>query len=224
MAAKFRKPKEHKYIFTEKTDYSETGKESIWGTGDKETLEILQNLKIKGKWVNLAAGDGRYNLNLLKKSDFVLACDIDANALQKLQQTTPRYYKEKLDIKAFDITKTFPLDDNSFDGVFCTGVLHLFPKDVLKKIASEIDRVLKPNGKIVIDFVADAERKRLNGEIIKSKGRSTYTLIEAKKILENIFKTYKIKMYVSELVDDLQKTDPPYTLSCKFIILVADKK
>ena len=223
MTPKSRKRKEHKYSFTEKIDYSKTGEKSIWGSGDKETLEILNNLEVKGKWLNLAAGDGRYNQNLLKKADCVLASDIDEDALQKLQRTASENYKHKLDVKAFDITKTFPLDDNSFDGVFCTGILHLFPKDVLKKIALEIDRVLRPNGKIVIDFVADGERKRLNGKIIKSRGRPTYTLIEAKKMLEDIFKTYRIKMYVSELVDDLQKTDPPYTLNCKFIILVADK-
>ena len=87
-----------------------------------------------------------------------------------------------------------------------------------------MDRVLKPNGKVIIDFVADAERKRLDGTIIKGRDRPEYTLDAAKKILEDIFKNFKIKIHVSELVDDLQKTDPPYTLSCKFIILTADKK
>ncbi|UCD04486.1 MAG: hypothetical protein JSW73_02540 [Candidatus Woesearchaeota archaeon] len=32
---------EENYIFTEEMNYFETGKESIWGPGDKETLDLL---------------------------------------------------------------------------------------------------------------------------------------------------------------------------------------
>ena len=74
---KHHKPEEDEYIFTEGINYFETSKVSIWGTGDKDTLELLKKVEIRGKWLNLAAGDGRYNLNLLEKADFVVASDID---------------------------------------------------------------------------------------------------------------------------------------------------
>ncbi len=131
---KVHKPKENKYIFTEGINYFETGKTSIWGTGDKDTLELLRKIKIHGKCLNLAAGDGRYNLNLLKKTNFVLASDIDEGALSKLLHNTPKKYKKKLDTKAFDITKKFPFESGQFDSIFCTGTLHLFPKKVLQQI------------------------------------------------------------------------------------------
>lgn len=41
-------PKEGKYIFTEGINYFETGKISIWGTGDKDTLELLGKIEIHG--------------------------------------------------------------------------------------------------------------------------------------------------------------------------------
>ena len=89
------KPEEDKYIFTEGIDYFTTRKTSIWGTGDKDTLQLLKKIEIHGKWLNLAAGDGRYNLNLLKKADFVVTSDIDESALSKLWHNTPDKYKQK---------------------------------------------------------------------------------------------------------------------------------
>src|SRR3989344_7536359 len=103
-----REPEEDKYIFAEGIDYSKTETTSIWGTGDKDTLELLKKIGIRGKWLNLAAGDGRYNLNLLEKADFVVASDIDESALNKLWQNTPDDFKTKLQTKVFDITKKFP--------------------------------------------------------------------------------------------------------------------
>src|SRR3989344_1657398 len=99
-----RKPEQNKYIFTEGIDYSKTEKTSIWGVGDKDTLELLKKIEIRGKWLNLAAGDGRYNLNLLEKADSVVASDIDESALDKLWQNTPEQFKSKLKTKVFDIT------------------------------------------------------------------------------------------------------------------------
>ena len=149
------KPDNKGFIFTEGINYFATGETSIWGIGDKETLKLLYQEEIKGKWLNLAAGDGRYNLNLLKKADFVVASDIDESALSKLWHTTPESYRTKLEIKVFDITKSIPFDDASFDGIFCAGILHLFPRDIFRKIFYEMDRILKPNGKIIIDFATD---------------------------------------------------------------------
>jgi ubiquinone/menaquinone biosynthesis C-methylase UbiE len=146
------KPAEDRYVFTEGIDYFTTGKTSIWGPGDPLTLKLIAETEICGRWLNLAAGDGRYNLELLKKANEVVASDIDKSALSKLWHTTPKEYRKKLSIRVFDITERFPFDDASFNGVFCTGILHLFPKQVLKCIVGEITRVLKPGGMVIIDF------------------------------------------------------------------------
>ncbi|MDP2934793.1 MAG: class I SAM-dependent methyltransferase [bacterium] len=216
--------KESKYIFSEGINYFKTGNISIWGSGDKKTLDVLKRIKIKGKWLNLAAGDGRYNLYLLKKVDFVIVSDIDKGALSKLWHTTPLKYRHKLDTKIFDINNKFPFHDNLFDGVFCTGVLHLFPKKILRKIVSEIDRILKPKGRVIIDFATNIKRTLPNGKLLVFDSEPLYSLSEAKEILKKLFKNYRIKMYESKFVEDVKKSNPPYVMNCKFIILIADKK
>jgi ubiquinone/menaquinone biosynthesis C-methylase UbiE len=215
---------EEEYIYTEEIDYFTTGKKSIWGLGDKDTLQLLKKTEIHGKWLNLAAGDGRYNLSLLEKADLVVASDIDESALSKLWYNTPDKYQTKLKTKSFDITKKFPFEDRSFDGVFCTGTLHLFPKEILKKIISEIDRILKPNGKVIIDFATNIKRTSPRGKLITFDKEPLYTLKDAKKTLKDVFRNYQIQMQESKVVEDFEAANPPYTLNCKFVILIADKK
>ena len=217
-------PKQNKYIFTEGMDYSKTGRASIWGKGDKDTVRILSKAKISGKWLNLAAGDGRYNLYLLKKADKVVASDIDESALSKLWHNTPEKYKKKLKIKNLDITKKLPFKSKSFDGVFCAGTLHIFPLKILERIVKEIDRVLTPGGKVIMDFASDIERVRLDNKPYIIKDEPNYTLTESRGVLKRLFRNYKISMYTSEVPEEiLKEANPPYRFSCKFIILVADK-
>jgi SAM-dependent methyltransferase len=217
------KPEVEKYIFTAGIDYFTAGKDSIWGQGDKETLKILRKTEIKGDWLNLASGDGRYNKVLLEKADSVLASDIDKSALSKLWHTTPEKYLAKLKIKKFDISKKFPVENESFDGIFCTGVLHLFPKEVLQNIVSEMDRVLKPKGKLIIDFSADISRTSQNGKAVTFGRGLLYNLEEARGMLKALFRNYKVRMQDSKVVEDFEGANPPYTLTCNFVILVAYK-
>lgn len=217
------RPEEDKYIFTEGINYFTTGKDSIWGIGDKDTLQLLGKIKIPGKWLNLAAGDGRYNLSLLEKADLVVASDIDEGALSKLWHNTGKKYQSKLQIKSFNIIKRFPFKSKSFDGVFCAGTLHLFPSKILQKIISEIKRVLKPNGRVIIDFSTDIKRTSPCGEIITFGKEPLYNLEDAKKTLRNLFKNYQIEMHDSETIEAFEAANPPYTLKCKFVILIADK-
>jgi len=217
------KPREEKYIFTEGVNYLKTGKASIWGSGDKDTLKLLKELKIRGRWLNLAAGDGRYNLELLKKVDSIVATDIDERALSKLWRNTPERYKPRLEIKAFDITKKFPFKNNSFDGVFCTGALHLFPIRVFKSLSYEIFRVLKPRGRVIIDFATDIKRISSEGRLIKFGDELGYSLKEAKTLLKEVFSNYKSRTYESKVSEEVKKGNPSYKFSCNFILLVADK-
>ena len=58
--------------------------ESVWGNGDEVTLKVLKNLEIKGTWLDLAAGDGRYVTELAEKSERLVVSDIDRQALKKI--------------------------------------------------------------------------------------------------------------------------------------------
>ncbi len=192
-ATRPRLAEEDQYIFTEGIDYSKTGKTSIWGMGDKETLKLLETIEFHGKWLYLAAGDGRYNINLLEKADLVVASDIDESALGKLWETTPDIFKTKLNIEVFDLTKKFPFESASFDGMFCTGALHHFPEEMLRQIFFEIDRILKPSGKIIIDFATDIQRTLTDGTLYIRKHEPIYTIERATTLLNELLKNYTVQ-------------------------------
>lgn len=203
-------PDERQYIFTEGLDYSKTGPESIWGHGYENTLRLLELGAIKGgRWLNLAAGDGRYNNILLKYADSVVASDIDAGALDKLRANTPVEDKNKLSAVAFDLAKKFPFEDGAFDGIFCTGILHLLPPEVLERVRDESLRILKPGGGLVIEFPSNIKRIGPDGNLIRFGDEPSYSVAQAKdrlkELLGNIGGTLE-----EEVVEDCTKANPPF--------------
>ncbi len=191
-------------------------KKSIWGKGEKITLTVLKKEKLNGAWLDLAAGDGRYVTELLDKVDQLIVSDIDEKALEIISENYPNH--PKLKIQIFDMTQKLPFVGKQFDGVFCVGTLHIFGAQQLKFIFSEIKRVLKPKGKIIIDFGADIKREYF-GEVKKYKNLPEYTLDQAKKILRNLLPGYAMKMYQSNFYDDL-RTDPEFPVSSKGKIIL----
>lgn len=185
----------------------------------------MSKLKFNGKWLNLAAGDGRYNSILLKNSDLVIATDIDKNALKKLKENTPTPYKKKLEIKTQNFLKKFPFNNKQFDGVFCAGTLHLFPKNEVRKVFKEIDRVLKPNGKLVMDFAAEIKRELPNGKKLKIiKGEKQYSLKEAVGFLKNSFRDYETRIFKCKVPKEkISNGKSEYTFECNYALLTAKK-
>ncbi len=97
---------------------------SKWGIEEKETLDAISKCKLSGNILNIAAGDGRFNNVLLKLSDNLTAIDINESELNILINNCPLELKDKLYTRVVDITKPFPFNDEAFDCVFCTGILH----------------------------------------------------------------------------------------------------
>jgi len=218
-------PDEEQYIHTEGINYFKTGENSVWGPGDKDTLEFLRKMDIRGVWLNLAAGDGRYNVDLLKRANFVVASDLDESALSKLWYTTPTRYRPKLSISVFDVTKKFPFKDGSFDGVFCASTLHYFPEDILSDIFLELDRILKKRGRIMIEFATDMKRVFPDGNLYIRKSEPLYHYGGAVSFLKGLLKNYETHTTKSQVPPEQVKTERfEYTLSCTLLILIADKK
>jgi SAM-dependent methyltransferase len=223
------KSKTNKYIFTEDLDYLQTQNTSIWGNGDPETLQLLKELASEKRlfvnWLNFAAGDGRYNNLILQEVNKVIATDIDKGALEKLQRTTPEDLSAKLSITVQDITKPFPFENNVFDGVFNTGTLHLFPKQILETIIPETHRVLKPEGIFILDFATDITRIRDDGTFI-DRSEATYSKNAAKEMLSELLSKQKFESQFIECEVPPEKVtsgDGTYTFSCKYWLIIAKK-
>ncbi len=218
------KPDQHKYRYTEGIDYLKTGKRSIWISGDPKTLKVLKPLHLKGTWLNLAAGDGRYNSVLLRKVHRLIAADIDPSALEKSKRNISQKFRKKFSVKVFDISKRFPMKTKSIDGIFCAGTLHLFPKTILGKIVRETDRILRPNGIVIIDFATHITRERLDGKPYVIHGEPHYTNREAERTLRKMFKGYKIKFWESQTPEEsYPRANPPYSYKSKFLIMIGTK-
>jgi len=207
------------------TSSSPLSSQSIWGLGDTVTLDLLSKQSFKGIWLNLAAGDGRYNNLLLSSADEVIVCDIDKNALNKLYDLTPKKYQRKLSLQICDITQGLPFPNNHFDGIFCTGALHLFNPSKLKKIFSEINYILKPNGTLIFDFATDIKRILPNKLTYFMKGEPNYTSSQANELHNQLLTNYNFQIY-SSTVPPEQITTPErtYTFTCNFFFIIATKK
>lgn len=197
---------------------------SKWGIEEKETLEAINKVGLSGNILNIAAGDGRFNNTLLELAHSVVAIDLDCIELQELKDSCPNNFKNKLSTKIVDITKRFPFDDNTFDGIFCTGTLHLFDMNTIKEILSEIKRVLKVKGKMVLDFATDITRidKEGNKKIFSNEGN--YVLEEAIKLFQGEFKEFDINIEISKFKEEnLQESAGYESISGNFLIISGSK-
>ena len=219
------KPNEQKNIYTDDVDYAHTLDNSVWGTEDKATIDLLNKTDIAGRWLNLCAGDGRFNNQLLKKADSVTAVDIDENALRKLARIVPEILRKKLTTRTMNVVEPFPFENNAFDGIFCVGTLHLFPRSVFKSIFSEMGRVLKTGGRIVIDFATDIKRIYPDGSLWIVENEPNYTLEDAFLFLREIFRDYTVNTITDKVDPEKVKiNDKEYVFTSNFILIDAIKK
>lgn len=193
-----------------------------WGIEEPETLSAINKVGFQGKILNLAAGDGRFNNELLELANRVIAVDIDPNELAKLKSNCNSNFKNKLSTQTLDITKKLPFVDKTIDGVFCTGTLHLFNVETIKMILEEIKRVLKIDGKIVIDFATDIIRLAKDGQ--KVIYDNNYTLEDATNLFKNEFKDYSISIEISTFEEkDLEDGAGYKSIKGNFLIISAIK-
>ncbi len=199
---------------------------SKWGTPEKETLSAINKLKLSGNILNVAAGDGRFNNVLLELSDSVAAVDIDKSDLKNLINNCPLELRDKLDTKVVDITKPFPFKDEVFDCIFCTGTLHLFQKNIIIKILSEMNRVLKENGKIILDFATDIKRLDKKGKKVLFEDEGNYSTKEAKDMFSEELKSFAIDIEVSSFREENLEDDKVdyHFIDGNFLILSGIKK
>lgn len=217
-------PNADKLIITEGIDYLTTGINSIWGEGDLETLEVLKEYKFEGKWINLAAGDGRYNNRILEQADSLVATDIDRSALAKLEKITPQELRNKLATERVNLMEALPYNDGEFDGVFCVGTLHLFPEIELKKMFAEINRVVKNGGHIFIDFATDINRLFPNGTQHKKPNEPAYTIEESEKLFREHFSNFDLDISRHKVPEEEVKIgDLSYIFSCNYILVRGTK-
>ena len=113
----------------------------------EKALKIFQDRKIS-KIIELGAGLGRDSVLFAKNSIQTLAMDYSKSGIEIINQKTKKNnLSEFLSTKIFDIRKKLPFTDNSIEGFYSHMLYCMALTTVdLKKLNSEIFRVLKPGG------------------------------------------------------------------------------
>lgn len=197
---------------------------SKWGIEEKETLDAMKKINFKGYILNVAAGDGRFNNMLLKSAEKVIAIDISDVELTLLKDSCEEDLKPKLQTKIADINKPLPFKDETFDGIFCTGTLHLFKKEMIINILHEMKRVLKRNGKIILDFATDIRRIDKNGNFIVFENEGNYHTNEATKFFKDQLSDFDLDIQISTFTENNLDISAGYNfITGSFLVISAIK-
>jgi ubiquinone/menaquinone biosynthesis C-methylase UbiE len=183
----------------------------VGSTKDYPSLELVRlqimhfNNTRKGNLLEYACGSGCNTEHLIKLGYNVTALDISIDALNatKLRINKKKINNKNLKIKKIKIGDSkLPFKDDSFEYIVAMSVLSLLGSEkAIKSLLKEFKRVLKPNGKIIID-INDQNSEFSNGfqEIypntfkVIQKGKkpfNAYCLKNAsdfKKLIKNYFK------------------------------------
>lgn len=183
---------------------------SKWGIEEKETLDTIKKMNMQGIILNLAAGDGRFNNHLLEYADKVIAVDKAASELEILKGNCPEHLNNKLETQVVDITKKLPFVDSTFDGIFCTGFLHLFKKEIIANIVTEMKRLLKAGGNIILDFATDIKRLDKDNNSVLFSEEGNYTTKEAIAFFKEELIDFDIDIQVSTFREENLDDDAGY--------------
>ena len=125
-----------------------------------------------GLILDVGCGYGRISIPLSKKGNSVIALDASSNMLKRLNRHKITYNLQSLHPVRANITK-LPLKDEIFDGIVCYATIYYIHRKYWKQVINEFYRVLKPNGRLYIQFIK-LNRIRLKerlGEILVLFGK-----------------------------------------------------
>lgn len=111
--------------------------------------EFFSRLK-PARVLDLGCGCGHYAMHLTRTGAKVIGLDLSAEMLSIARAEASREGLE-IDLREFDIRSPLPFQDETFDLVLSSTVLH-YVKD-LDPVFSQISRVLKPGGSLLLSVL-----------------------------------------------------------------------
>lgn len=175
--------------------YNKTAEQyDSWDTEGKldaefEGIRELLNIKKGEKVLDVATGTGIYLILAAKRGAICYGVDITPNILEVAKKKVKSLkLKNVKELKIAD-ADNLPYDRNSFDWITCIGMLEYYPIEHAQKILIEFKRILKENGKILIDFPditnPEAQAFKSKSEAVNTKVY-LYNFGEIDKILKGL--------------------------------------
>jgi len=169
------------------------------GSFPEEFQNFKKLIKIKrgDKILDVATGTGIYLLEMVRRGAIGYGIDVSNNMLDILKKKIKsQNIRGVVELKIAHADK-IPYPDSFFDWVTCIGMFEYYPMSYVKKVLKEMKRVIKSNGKAIVDFL-DIENPKVH--VFKEKecsvGNKTYLydLNFIKKIIESVgFKINRIE-------------------------------
>lgn len=147
----------------------------------RERLAELARLKLGETVLDVGCGTGTLAIAAKKhvgQSGIVVGIDASPEMIERARQKATR---AAADIRfETGIVEALPFPNASFDVVFSTLMLHHLPRPAREQCAREIQRVLKPGGRLVaVDFATPArQRKGLFARLHRHGGMALREIIE----------------------------------------------
>lgn len=133
-------------------------------TGDDEVPAYLETFGLRGAhnaeqtFVEIGSGIGRMTCAFTREFGSVIACDLDQGFLERCYETVGRFGNvERLRTLEVSDGRTLNMESNSADIAFSYITLQHCVVDDALELAAEAVRIVKPGGKIVLNFRAPAK-------------------------------------------------------------------
>lgn len=111
-------------------------------------LKELDSIDFNGKkTLEIGLGQGADSMQLVKRGALYNGIDLTEESVRRVKQRFEIYNLRFENIQKAS-ARNIPFDDNTFDIVYSHGVIHHSPH--IEEIVSEIYRVLKPGGQVVL--------------------------------------------------------------------------
>jgi len=192
------------------------------GTVEPEIPKLVELLRESGasKLLDFGCGTGRHLVYLAKEGFDMYGFDASSTAIERAREALK---SENLfaDLRVWDMTRPLPYKTAFFDAVIALRVMHHTSMDNIKRIAKEIDRVLKKGGFLFLQVTAFS-----NEEILKWKQEGlkpeepeprtyVYTWGEEKGIPHHHFKKEELlRLFESYNIEELHCATEHYRGFC----------
>lgn len=130
-----------------------------WMVPDKFVIELLPELAAANvqRGLDLGFGVGRHAICLAKEGIDMYGLEAAANGLDFASQWA-KAERLQLTLTTGDMTE-LPYEDNFFDLILTWNVIYHGTMDRIQKTVAEIERCLKPNGRLVCTLTSHAHKR-----------------------------------------------------------------
>lgn len=155
-----------------------------WNLISEEFLPVAINWCQKFKSIlDLGTGKGRHAFFFAKNGLSSSAIDLSESGIEYVKQTAKELGLE-VNAKVADMI-SIPFEDESFDGIICFHTIYHTDFNGMKKVLSEIYRLLKDRGEAYLTF-----NSKENPNFDKDKSIDGYTMISSEGFEKGIPHAY----------------------------------